>query len=286
MRAVSAPLLALLNSNTALVFADLVSIVLSGGQVLRYSGADQPIGYNGNTYVLGPYIRRSRTRCTVGISVDTLDLDLTLPDEVLVNTTPIAKFISAGGLDGATVRLDRVFAASDIRTPVGGVTLFAGRVEDVQVYRGNAKVAVVSDLSLLDSKVPSNLFQPACGSTLFDTVCGVSRVGWQSTGTVTGTPAPTNRVFDSGLAPAAGLYDLGTVTFTSGQNAGIARTVRACTTGGTFTMIAPFPFAPAVGDTFTVLPGCDKTMATCSGRFNNLSQYRGQPFVPVPETVT
>lgn len=285
MRTISAPLLSLLNSSTTVVFADLVTVVLSGGQVLRYSGADQPISHNGNTYVLGPYIRRSRTRCTVGISVDTLDLDLTLPDEVLVNNVPIAKFVSAGGLDGATVQLERVFAASDIRTPTGGVILFAGRVDDVQVHRGGAKVGVVSDLSLLDVKVPSNLFQPACSVTLFDSVCGVSRAGWQSSSTVTNTPTPTNRVFDSALAPAAGLYDLGSVTFTSGQNAGISRTVRSCTTGGTFTLIAPLPFAPAAGDAFTVLPGCDKTMATCSGRFNNLPRYRGQPFIPVAETV-
>jgi hypothetical protein len=32
-----------------------------------------------------------------------------------------------------------------------------------------------------------------------------------------------------------------------------------------------------------VYKGCDKTTATCAGRFNNLANFRGYPFVPPPE---
>ena len=48
----------------------------------------------------------------------------------------------------------------------------------------------------------------------------------------------------------------------------------------------PLPNVPAVGDTFSVFPGCDKTKTTCAGKFSNIARFRGFPFVPVPETIT
>ena len=45
----------------------------------------------------------------------------------------------------------------------------------------------------------------------------------------------------------------------------------------------PLPFAPSPGDAFTVYAGCDHTQGTCQGRFNNLANFRGFPYVPPPE---
>ena len=74
----------------------------------------------------------------------------------------------------------------------------------------------------------------------------------------------------------------------SGKNAGFARSVRAWTApsgggAGAFTLLSPFPFAPAPGDTFTAYPGCDKQLATCA-LFSNSANFGGMPFIPAPET--
>jgi hypothetical protein len=39
-----------------------------------------------------------------------------------------------------------------------------------------------------------------------------------------------------------------------------------------------------VGADFLAYPGCDRLQATCSGKFANLPNFRGCPFIPVPET--
>jgi hypothetical protein len=46
----------------------------------------------------------------------------------------------------------------------------------------------------------------------------------------------------------------------------------------------PWPFPIGAGDTFNFLPGCDKSLGSqgCSG-FNNVVNFLGEPFVPVPE---
>jgi hypothetical protein len=32
------------------------------------------------------------------------------------------------------------------------------------------------------------------------------------------------------------------------------------------------------------LPGCDRTLATCTNVFNNAANFGGFPFIPTPET--
>jgi hypothetical protein len=43
--------------------------------------------------------------------------------------------------------------------------------------------------------------------------------------------------------------------------------------------------APVVaGDQFQLLPGCDRTLATCTSVFNNAVHFGGFPYIPTPET--
>ncbi|MBF0562135.1 MAG: DUF2163 domain-containing protein [Alphaproteobacteria bacterium] len=79
--------------------------------------------------------------------------------------------------------------------------------------------------------------------------------------------------------PAAGYYAGGVVTFTSGANFGIPMEVKD-SNGATLTTFLSMPRPLAVGDTFSIYPGCDKTAATCQDTYNNIINFRGEPFVP------
>ena len=81
----------------------------------------------------------------------------------------------------------------------------------------------------------------------------------------------------------AGYFELGTLVFTSGENEGVSRSIKSYAPG-VINFVFPLPFDPASGDTFTVYPGCDKQMSTCGAKFNNLANFGGEPFIPVPET--
>jgi uncharacterized phage protein (TIGR02218 family) len=45
------------------------------------------------------------------------------------------------------------------------------------------------------------------------------------------------------------------------------------------------PYPVAVGDQFTISAGCDRSMGTCIGRFNNIVNFRGEPYVPGTDTI-
>jgi uncharacterized phage protein (TIGR02218 family) len=185
-----------------------------------------------------------------------------------------------GAMDGATVQRDRVFMSALGQTPVGGVTLFRGRVSTVDmVGRTSANLTIASDLVVLDYDMPRNLYSPTCLHTLYDSGCGVIR----GTYAASGTAASGSTVSAINFAGAATSHTQGSMVFSSGINANVRATVKSVVVGVSLNLIYPLPALPATGDAFTVYAGCDHTRATCQSRFNNIINFRGYPFVPPPQ---
>lgn len=278
-------LVALLNSGQPLNKADCYTVTLSGGQVLRWSGSDVALTIHGDLFGLGPGITRNRLRWVTGIAVSTLDMTLVDVAGTTINGVPLYAFVRARGLFGARVLLERAFWGASDTGPVGALHWFSGRVAESDVDRYAARISASSDTSLLDVMVPRDVYQPGCLNTLGDGLCGVDLAAFTVTGAATGVSTAGRTTFTHALSQAAGWFDLGVITMTSGANAGQRRTVRSHTSG-TLQVLQPWPFAVANGDTFSIVPGCDKTQATCTSKFSNLSRFRGMPYIPVAETVT
>jgi uncharacterized phage protein (TIGR02218 family) len=284
VKAASPALATLLDSGADFQMADLWTLTLSGGAVVRWSGADIPLTANGTPYILGPAIDRGSISEKIGLEVGTLTMTITANVDDRINGTPIIPFIAGRGLDGATVRLERAFLP-DWTSPVTGTLLrFAGRVTSVGAIAGSSvELTVSSWMILLNVNVPPNLYQTACLHTVYDSGCGLNADSFASGGTV--SSAPSHAAFASNLTGHAGEFAQGRVTFTSGANSGIARTVKSNDTAGNFGLISPLPAPLAAGDSFTAYKGCDLTSATCASRFNNIARFKGTPYCPVPETV-
>jgi uncharacterized phage protein (TIGR02218 family) len=281
-------LAALLNSGAPLSKCDLYTVTLSNGTVLRWTNSESAFRANSQVWALGPGIERSRCKWTTGIEVDTLTIklvtDTARPN--LIAGMPLIAFIRAGGFAGATVQLDRCFWGAGDAGPVGALLWFVGRVADVpEIDRRSCTLSIKSELSRLNVAVPRDVFSAQCGRTVYDSECGVSRAAFTSTGAATSVSSLGRTQFSTGLAQAAGFFDLGTVTFISGANVGIKRTVKSHAAGGTLTVLSPLPAAVASGDSFSIVPGCDGLQATCTVKFNNLARFRGQPYIPQAETV-
>lgn len=276
----------LLNSGAPLNKADVYVITLANGTVLRWSGADVAITFGGNTYTLGPGITRSRVRFVVGVEVSTLEIQLLDILGTTISGKALLPFIAGRGFYGANLQLLKVFWGLSDTGPVGALNWFTGRVTDCDVDRYEARLSVKSGLELLDTMVPREVYQPGCLNTLFDSACRVNRQIFVYTSTAAGPTDARRITFAHSLVQAAGHFDRGTVTFTSGPNAGISRTVRQHSTFPfQITVLSPWPFAVAIGHAFQITPGCDKTINTCTNRFGNVINFRGHPFIPVPETV-
>lgn len=258
MKTAVAGLITLLNSSTQFVMADLITITLKSGTVLRYTSADIPIAWGGNNFSVFPF-KRGRTRTVIGVEIDNMDLSLYAGIGDLISGIPFPQFAQNGGFDGADVKLERLYL-SDWSTPVGALVMFSGRVSDVTPSRTEIRMMIKSDLELLNIKMPRNLYQPGCSYMLFDAGCGLNKASYANATTVQAGSTKTSILM--GLGNAVGYFDRGTVTFNNGQNAGVTRTVKAHTSGQLALALA-LPYNPAAGDSITVYPGCDKQVNTC-----------------------
>jgi uncharacterized phage protein (TIGR02218 family) len=54
---------------------------------------------------------------------------------------------------------------------------------------------------------------------------------------------------------------------------------------GIVTLALPMEFPIVAGDTYTITAGCDKQFGTCKARYNNVVNFRGEPYIPGIDTV-
>ena len=269
------------------VRADLYTLSLAGGGVLRYTSADTPITSNGQTFALGPPCQDGGVKSSRGVTVSSVDITFLADDRHLVGDVQFLDFVEDLGLDGAAIRIDRAFAASwaDMaRTgPVGTYIRFSGRFSEAKALgQTGVVVTAASWLDLLSVNLPADVYQTSCLNSLGDPKCGVNLATYAVPGLVAGAGSLTT--LGSNLSQAADYFALGKLVFLTGANAGLARTIKAYDGAGGFTLIAPLPSPPQAGDSFDAYPGCDLSMATCQARFANLARFRGQPFIPAPST--
>lgn len=129
-------------------------------------------------------------------------------------------------------------------------------------------------------------YSAECRVDLFSSKCGVNRAAFAVAATVTATSdgslgaTSDNRVFfASSLGQADGWFDYGELWWTGGANAGRKTEIRTFA-AGRIELWEPMGLDVAVGDTFTIYAGCDKSLATCKAKFANVLNFRGEPHVP------
>lgn len=290
MKTASGALIALLNSNVSFKVADLLLFTnIGAGDTLAMCSADFAINDGSNNYLpkstTGLQFKRTATKSMIGLQVD--QMDITLQGVYTYGGIPLQQAVANGAFDGAYVTLQRAFMPEWGDTTPGFLWQFSGRISDVEVSRNEIRLRVKSDLELLDVQFPQNLFQPGCTNTLFDVRCGAVKATY-TTNTSVAAGASTTSLIKVTNANITDYFNLGTVLFTSGQNTGAKRTIKKFTAGtpADIQLMLPLPYVPGVGDTFQLVPGCDKTKTGVNGctKFANTGRYRGCRFIPRPET--
>jgi hypothetical protein len=92
------------------------------------------------------------------------------------------------------------------------------------------------------------------------------------------TAVTNNRQFTVNSSRANGFYDLGEITFNSGNNNGIKAMVLSYSSG-VIQLFESLPYPLVVGNTLIAIAGCNKTVQACRN-FNNIINYQGEPHIP------
>lgn len=149
------------------------------------------------------------------------------------------------------------------------------------------------------------LYSPECRADLGDSRCGVNLAlpQFNYTGTVDSVTVPRRKFIDAGSlgqgtstsvsGAVSDVFRFGKLTWLdpsgspsgSNLNAGLSMEVKKWSGNGEFELFESMPYTIQVGDTFFVTFGCDKSLTTCKKRFNNVVNFRGEPFIPGPDTL-
>ncbi|MBK8773092.1 MAG: DUF2163 domain-containing protein [Rhizobiales bacterium] len=128
-------------------------------------------------------------------------------------------------------------------------------------------------------------YTASCSRTFGDAGCAINLSALTVTGAV--TSVTSNSVFrDSSRSEAVDHFIAGTFEFTSGLNSGLKPLeIRGYAADGTITVFEGFFYAPAIGDTYTLKPGCRKRLVDCQAR-SNVPNFFGFPNIPTSSAAT
>lgn len=99
------------------------------------------------------------------------------------------------------------------------------------------------------------------------------------TSVATGGYSPYTSGGTATLMPQSEYFQNGLVTWTSGLNNSLSMEVKLYNIGYV-ELFQPMAYAISAGDTYSIKAGCDKQLQTCIKRFNNVINFRGEPFIP------
>ena len=279
MKSLSPGLQAHLDEGTT-TLASCWRISRADGVTLGFTDHDRVLSFDGTDFEPESGFAASEVRSGSDLSVDAQDAEGVLTSDRITETD-----IVDGRWDAAQVEFWRVNWADTSQR----VLLRRGAVG--QIRRGRmAFVAEVRSLAHVLAQTVGRTFQASCDAALGDTRCGgdLENLAFKGTGTV--TELLRDRAFRAaGLASfAAGWFTSGTLTWTSGANAGrITEVLAHDLVGGiaTLTLLeAPVRIISA-GDSFITRAGCDKRATTCGTKFANIVNFRGFPSIPGQDAV-
>ena len=262
-------------SSGTTTLADLLKITRKDGQVFAFTSASESVTISGQLYTSAQGLDITSIEVTAGLAVDNLELT-TLDDGTL--------FSRAEVLGGRWRNADFIISRYNWRTPADGVEVrMVGTVGEVHLRRGSVTAELRGLQQYLQQPIGS-VTSKTCRARLGDALCRVVLTGYTATGSVTATSG-TQSFTDSTKAQAADYFTEGVATFTSGVNAGLSQKIKTFS-GGVFGLSLPMIQAISIGDTFTVVAGCRKRLEDCSGKFNNVLNFQGEPHLPGVDQIT
>lgn len=256
-----------------------------GDEVLRITTHDAAItmaltsdeyDLNG-TYTAAYTFQASALRTSADLAVDNMEVDALLDSAGITEQE-----IVTGVYDHATYALALVNWRDSTNS---GVVMKRGVVGNIRAFAESVLKGELRGLSQKLSQTTIETYGPSCRAELGDARCKVNLADFTITGDIDSIEVQ-RRVFTTAARLAdsssseAKYFEGGKLTMTSGNNAGFSVEVKTDDGSGQLILFEPMPFDWQIGDTYSLVAGCDKRRETCRDKFANIVNRRAEDFIP------
>ena len=243
-------------------------VTRTDGMVLGFTSHDEDIEYNGVVYKASTGFAPTAVSTSGDMAVDNLDAEGMLRGGAIT-----AEDLRKGIYTNAAIE---VFLINYQNTKDEIFMLRKGTLGEV-TYGKNGFKAEIRGLMEAYQQQSGKVYQKSCRVALGSKECGMYMPNWTYTGTVTGIQEDGSFVID--VKKAEDFFDYGVIAWQTGKNAGSSMEVKKYYSTGKTELFLPMAYAVGLGDTFQITAGCDGNATTCRNRFNNLSNFRGEPYI-------
>ena len=152
--------------------------------------------------------------------------------------------------------------------------IFFGEVASAEFAGAHCILTVEPKVAAFKQRALRMLYQGPCNHTLYDQFCGAVRANFSAAATVTAI-ASDNITLTVPVASSQpdGYYTGGLLQFGSRWGFIVDHTAT------TLVLMRPVP-GLIVSASVTISAGCDRSIATCDAKFNNVVNHMGFPFIP------
>jgi uncharacterized phage protein (TIGR02218 family) len=245
------------------------------GVVLGFTDHDCDLTVGSVSCRAGTGFTGSEATSRFNLSVDGSEISGAFSDDTLTEAD-----LAAGRYDAAEV-VTWLVDWSD-----ASLTILTARGTLGEVRReGQAFTAELRGLADALAQDSGRLYTARCGADLGDGRCRIDLTGstYRGSGAVTAIEGASIVAVSSLGGFAEGWFTAGRVVWTSGANVGVAVEVkqhRVVADEVRLSLWQAMAEPIAIGDSFTITAGCDKSFATCRDRFANPNNFRGFPQIP------
>jgi uncharacterized phage protein (TIGR02218 family) len=251
-----------------------------------FTDHDVDLEVDGDTYEATSGMIPTALSQNRGLAVDNMEVVSFLESDKIVEAD-----INAGEFDYAVVD---IFIVNYEDLTMGKLWLAQGWTLGNVEIRDEAFQAEIRGKCQHLQQTLCELYTPECRAALGDARCGVDladsgQTYWHA-GAVTSITEDRRKFTDDTVPSyAEDPFRFGKLTWTepgsgdsfTGSNAGYEMEIKSYDpVTNEFELFQPMPYEIEVGDEFTVTFGCDKSIDTCRDKFDNVVNFRGEPFVP------
>jgi len=242
------------------------------GVTIGLTGHDRDLEIGGLIYRAAPGMTPSAIARSAQLDADSMDVTGALTSAAISE-----RDLLAGRWDGARVTL----FATDWTAPGEQVALGEGTIGGIETRGGELTAELRGIAAALERPVVEET-SPECRAELGDKRCRVAMAGRRRFARVTGVA--DNVVTLDGGESVPNAYGGGRLRWIGGANSGLEDAI-ARSEGAAVTLRRP-PRFEGTGTLVELIQGCDKRIATCSTRFGNAANFRGEPYLPGLDLLT